>query len=539
MSRIWLPQSLLSLRKGYSFEDFKKDLIAGITVAVISIPLAMAFAIASGVTPDRGLFTAIVAGFLISALGGSRYQIGGPTGAFVVILYGVVQRTGYEGLAVSSLIAALLILAVGLFRLGTWIKYVPHPLVTGFTTGIAVVVFSAQMKDFFGLSMAAVPADFIEKWAAYFKAFGTLNPATVCLSIGTLSLIVFLRKFAPKIPWGISAIAAATLICYFFDLPVETIRSKFGQIPSGLPSPHLPSFAILHENFAEVVKNALAIAFLGSIESLLSAVIADGMTGTRHHPNSELIGQGIANFASTLFGGIPATGAIARTAANVKSGAQTPVAGMLNAFFLLLILMFCAPVVSLVPLSALAAVLIVVAWNMSEKHHFASLLKAQNSDVLILLIAFFFTVFVDITAAIFVGMFLACLTFMRKMSDHAKSIPVIPSIHNQIQVYDIHGPLFFGAADLFKNLEVDPAPKVFVLRMGRVPLIDASGMNAIREFSKKCKRENIELLLAEIQDRAHLDLKQFGIADQIGDSHIFAKAEDAMIRAQEIAAKKN
>lgn len=422
MSSGWIPEFLLSFRENYSWTLFKKDCTAGITVAILSIPLAMAFAIASGVTPDRGLFTAIIAGFLISALGGSRYQIGGPTGAFVIILYGVVERTGYEGLALSSLIAAALILAMGLFRVGTWVQYVPRPLVIGFTTGIAVIVFSSQIKDFFGLSIGIVPASFLEKWALYLEAFPTLDFTSLSLSLTTLGLIILLRKWWPKIPWGVSGIAAATLVCYFFDLPVETIQSKFGGIPDRLPFPQLPSFALFSEQKIEILKNGFAIAFLGAVESLLSALIADGMTGTKHLPNRELIGQGFANFASILFGGIPATGAIARTVANVKSGAQTSVAGMMSSLFLLFILLFCAPLVSLVPLSALSAVLVVVAWNMSERHHFIGFLKAPNFDLVILLIAFLFTVFIDITAAIVVGMLLAYLKKYLETSSDRKAL---------------------------------------------------------------------------------------------------------------------
>ncbi|MBI3508051.1 MAG: STAS domain-containing protein [Chlamydiia bacterium] len=528
----WLPKSFSCLRKGYTGETFKKDLLAGLTVAVISVPLAMAFAIASGVTPDRGLFTAIIAGFLISALGGSRYQIGGPTGAFVVILYSIVQKTGYEGLAISSLLAGLLILLMGIFRLGSWIKYIPHPLVTGFTTGIAVVIFSSQIKDFFGLQMGAVPADFIAKWEAYWHHFPTLHLPTLLLALGTLSTIIAIRRWMPKLPWGISAILVATAVCQFFHLDVETIQSKFGQIPHSLPLPAWPSMAMLKSHFSEIVQNALAIAFLGGIESLLSCVIADGMTGGRHRPNTELIGQGIGNIASVFFGGIPATGAIARTAANVKSGAQTPVAGMINAVALLLILVFFAPVVSWVTLGALAAVLMMVAWNMSELHHFMQLFKAKHTDVLTMMTAFSLTVFVDITSAIFVSMFLACLSFMKEMSEQAK--PIHTQAHPYIWVYEIEGPLFFGATDLFKKLQVEPFPKVFVLRLQRVPLIDASGMHAIREFSRFCKRKNIALLLAEIPEKVMHDLHQFGVVHQIGDQHIFSRADEAIAKARSL-----
>lgn len=533
----FLPKSALCFGKGYSFATFKKDLLAGLTVGIIALPLAMAFGIASGVTPDRGLFTAIVAGFLISLLGGSRVQIGGPTGAFVVIVYGIIQRTGYEGLALSTLIAAAILILLGLFRLGSWIKYVPHPLITGFTAGIAVIIFSAQIKDFFGLKMGVPPAHFTEKWSAYWSASATFDPATLLLGASTLALIFFLRRFAPQIPWGIAAIALATIATVFLHLPVETIQSKFGQIPSHLPSPSLPSFAIPEGKWGEILKDAIVIAFLGGIESLLSAVIADGMMGTRHRPNCELVGQGIANFASILFGGIPATGAIARTAANIKTGAHTPMAGMIHAIVLFLIILFLAPVVSQIPLAALAAVLMVVAWNMSEVHHFARLLKAPAGDVAILLTAFFLTVFVDITVAISMGMLLAVFIFMKQMSESSKTILIAEEkAPSEVKIYEIRGPLFFGAADLLKNLASSLAeqPRVFILRMGHVPLVDASGMHALREFHGMCQRGKSFLLLSGMQERAEKDLKRFGLTQLIGEEHIFPHVEGALAKASEL-----
>jgi SulP family sulfate permease len=410
----FIPKSFLYLRNGYRFATFKKDLLAGLTVGIIALPLAMAFAIASDVSPERGLYTAIVAGFLISLLGGSRVQIGGPTGAFVVIVYGIIQRTGYEGLCLSTIIAAFILILLGIFRIGSWIKYVPNPLITGFTTGIAVIIFSTQIKDFFGLQIGTPPADFLEKWMAYFKAFPTFDPLTVSLAAGTLGLIVLLRRFTPWLPWGICAIVVATAICMLLHLPVETIHSRFGEIPRSLPTASLPRFSIPIDNFKEIFIDGITIAFLGAIESLLSAVIGDGLTGGRHRSNCELIAQGIANFGSIIFGGIPATGAIARTAANVKTGAQTPVAGMIHAVVLFLILYCLAPIVSQIPLAALSAVLIMVSWNMSEMNHFARLLKAPNEDRIILLTAFFLTVFVDIIMAISMGMILACFFFMKR-----------------------------------------------------------------------------------------------------------------------------
>ncbi|OGN64525.1 MAG: sodium-independent anion transporter [Chlamydiae bacterium RIFCSPHIGHO2_12_FULL_49_9] len=550
----FLPKSYLYLRSGYSTVFFKKDLLAGLTVAIIALPLAMAFAIASGVAPEKGLITAIIAGFLISALGGSRVQIGGPTGAFVVIVYGIIQRTGYEGLAVSTLIASALLLMFGLFRLGSWIKYVPHPLITGFTTGIAVIIFSSQMKDFFGLKMGVVPADFVHKWIAYFQAFNTFSSPTLLVSVSTLGVILFFRKFVPKIPWGIAAIVIATSICVLFQLPVETIQSKFGEIPRSLPWPELPSFSGLSGKWGEIFTDGVTIAFLGAIESLLSAVIADGMIGGRHKSNCELIGQGIANFFSVLFGGIPATGAIARTAANVKTGAETPVAGMLHAVFLFLIILFFAPIVSQIPLAALSAVLVMVAWNMSEIDHFVRLFKAPFGDVATMLTAFLLTVFVDITVAISLGMVLASFFFMKKMSEFSKTVQLTKlfkeprqefpertdpdAIENKIvppnvEVYEINGPFFFGVADMLKDLTIvfTPPPKVFILRMRHVPMIDASGMHALKEFFQRCQREKTTLLLSGVHGQTAADLKRFGLTKLIGEEHIFPHIDKALARA--------
>lgn len=557
MLREFIPKSYLYLRSGYKAITFRKDLLAGITVGIIALPLAMAFAISSGTTPERGIFTAIIAGFLISALGGSRVQIGGPTGAFVVIIYDIMQRTGYEGLAISTMIAAVILVLLGVFKLGSWIKYVPHPLVMGFTTGIAVIIFSSQIKDFFGLSMGVPPADFIEKWIAYGSAFSSFHFPTLLLGAGTLLLILVVRKFIPKVPWGIPAIVIATLCSYFLDFPVETIQSKFGQIPNQLPMPSLPSFVIPEGKFGEIMMDAITIAFLAGIESLLSAVIADGMMGSRHKSNCELVGQGIANFASILFGGIPATGAIARTAANVKNGAQTPVAGMVHAITLFLIILLFAPIVSQIPLTALAAVLIMVAWNMSEIGHFIRLFKAPVGDVAILLSAFFLTVFVDITVAITFGMILASFLFMKRMSDYSKTIAltslfkepmsdfperydpdaiVRKKVPPGVEVYELQGPFFFGAADMLQDilLNLERAPKVFILRMRFVPMIDASGMNALKEFHQKCMNKKTVLLLSGIKGQTEKDLEKFGLTHMIGKENIFPHIDAALAKSEEL-----
>ncbi len=553
----FIPKSYLYFRHNYSFAIFKKDLIAGLTVGIIALPLAMAFAIASGVSPESGLYTAIIAGFLISALGGSRVQIGGPTGAFVVIVYNIVQRTGYSGLCVSTLIAAALLVLLGLFRIGSWIKYVPHPLVVGFTSGIAVIIFSTQMKDFFGLRMGTPPAEFTGKWAAYFHAFPTMDWLTLGVGAGTLGMILGIRRWLPKLPWGITAIAIATALCAFLHLPVATIFSQFGEIPSTLPFPSIPALSIPDGKLGEIVTDAVTIAFLGGIESLLSAVIGDGMIGGRHRSNCELVAQGIANFGSVLFGGIPATGAIARTAANVKTGAQTPMAGIIHAVTLFLILYCLAPLVSQIPLAALGAILIMVSWNMSEARHFIRLLNASKEDRLILLTAFLLTVFVDITVAISLGMILACLFFMKQMSLASKAISLTQvftenqadfpekkdpddiskkTVPQGVEIYEIQGPFFFGTANLLQEMIVSPAAgvKVFILRMRSVPLIDASGMYALEELHKQCEKKGIILVLSGAHGHTIHDLKKFGLIRTLGETNICPHIDAALLRSGEL-----
>lgn len=558
----FIPKSYLYLRNSYRISTFKKDLLSGVTVGIIALPLAMAFAIASDVSPERGLYTAIIAGFLISLLGGSRIQIGGPTGAFVVIVYGIIQRTGYEGLCMSMIIAAFILILLGIFRIGSWIKYIPNPLITGFTTGIAVLIFSTQIKDFFGLNMETPPADFIEKWMAYFKAFPTFDPLTVSFAAGTLGLILLIRRFAPWLPWGISAIVIATAICMLFHLPVETIRSRFGEIPRSLPIPSFPSFTIHADNFKEIFIDGITIAFLGAIESLLSAVIGDGMIGGRHRSNCELIAQGIGNFGSVIFGGIPATGAIARTAVNVKTGGQTPMAGMIHAVVLFLILYCFAPIVSQIPLAALSSVLIMISWNMSEMNHFTRLLRAPQGDRIILLTAFLLTVFVDITVAISVGMILASFLFMKRMSQMSKAISLSQIFQENtidfpekmdpndiskkvvprgVEVYEIQGPFFFGAANMLRDIlsAVTLLPKVFILRLRFVPMIDASGMYGIEEFHNQCKKKNITLFLSGVHGQTKQDLQKFGLIESIGEQKVFPNIDAALAKAEEIVSNEN
>ena len=399
------PKLLSTLSEGYSLKALRADALAGLTVAIVALPLAMALGIASGASPDKGLITAVVAGLLISALGGSRLQIGGPTGAFVVVVFNIIAEHGYHGLVVATLMAGLILIIAGYAKLGQLIKFIPHPVVTGFTAGIAVIIATSQVKDFLGLSMSQVPADFLDKWLAYGHAMGSLQPAAVAVGLGSLGLIVYLRRRAPRLPGFLIAILLASVLVALFKLPVDTVGSRFPDMPAGLPMPSWPgvSMALIKE----MLPSALTIAFLAGIEALLSAVVADGMAGTRHRSNQELVGQGVANVASALFGGLPATGAIARTATNIKAGAKTPVAGILHALFLLLFILFATDLMAYVPMAALAAILFVVAWGMSEYERFIALLSMPNSDRAVLLLTFGLTVFVDLTVAIAVGVTVA------------------------------------------------------------------------------------------------------------------------------------
>lgn len=545
----FVPKSWRFL-KNYSFNLFKSDLIAGITVGVVALPLAMAFSIAAGLSPESGLYTAIIAGFIISLLGGSRLQIGGPTGAFVVIIYDIVQSYGYDGLVIVTLIAGVLLLIAAFSRLGSLIKYIPYPVVIGFTTGIAVLIFSSQIKDFFGLTIAKMPADFFSIWKAIISALPTWHLPTFALAIGTLTLILLIRRFTPILPWGITSVVLATATAWAFQLPIETIATRFGEIPQTFPLPSLPNLAIPWQEWHALIPSAITVAFLAGIESLLSALVADGMAGTRHKSNCELMAQGVANISSVLCGGIPATGAIARTATNIKSGAKTPVAGMIHSATILLIILTLAPIVSLIPLASLSAVLIMVAWNMSEIHRFRHLFKAPLGDVAILLTTFFLTVFVDLTVAIEMGMILAVFLFVKRMSDRTVIISLTAlerdyaekseeydlgmldrtKLPAGVEVYEITGPFFFGIADSLKNVlsNLEYPPKVFILHMRKVSMIDASGMYSLMEFYGKCKNDQTTLLLAGVNDKLLAKLKKFGILDLIGNEHIFDSLSSAL-----------
>lgn len=548
----FIPKSITCFREGYTWQHFLHDLFAGISVGVIALPLALAFAIGSGVPPERGLFTAIVAGFLISFLGGSRVQIGGPTGAFVVIVYAIVQKYGYDGLAVATLIAGVLMILMGLARFGVLLKFIPFPVTVGFTTGIAVVIFSSQLKDFFGLQIENVPPEFIEKCSILCQFAHTTNIWAFCIAFSTLVLIFVLRHFYPKLPGAIIAVSLATLTAQFFQLPVATIESKFGEIPNLLPAPAFPTFS--YELIKTVFPDAITIALLGAIESLLSAVVADGMTGHKHRSNGELVAQGFANIGSILFGGIPATGAIARTTANIRLGAKTPVAGMIHAITLLLLMVFLAPLAGKIPLAALAAVLVFVAWNMSELPHFFEILKGTKGDAGVLIITFLLTVLIDLTVAVQVGVILAAFIFLKRMTDRTTvaACKILVKEDNQgtfngdddllfrtdipadITVFEIRGPFFYSVADLLDEalIRLDKLPRVFILRLNKTPLIDATGVRAIKQFSTKCKRKDILFLLSDVNKEQLRFLQDAGIEKIVGKERIFKDVDSALIFAK-------
>jgi SulP family sulfate permease len=529
---LYVPKLYSLLRRGYGWDDLRHDAIAGLTVAIVALPLAMALAIASGTTPDKGLITAVVAGFLISALGGSRVQIGGPTGAFVVVVFNVIAEHGYDGLVVATLMAGAMLIVAGLARFGTWIKYIPEPVITGFTAGIAVIIFSSQISDLLGLSMDSVPADFFAKWQAFWDARDTFDIASAAVAAGALIVILGLKRWRPKLPGFLIAVALSALAVSVLALPVDTIGSRFGGIPDHLPMPSMPS--VTWQEMGALLPSAFTIAFLAGVESLLSAVVADGMTGHRHRSNCELVAQGVANCASAAFGGLPATGALARTATNVRSGARTPVAGMLHAAFLLLFMLVLAPLASFVPLASLAAVLVIVAWNMSEVHRFRALMSAPWGDRIVLLLTFALTVAVDLTVAIEVGVVLAAILFMHRMSEVAAIGPAGAAIIEQdvddfapgaatadqraslpagVEVFQLRGPLFFGVAGRFSDVldRIGKTPRVIILRMRDVPMVDATGAGRLKAFVEQCRRNGAELILSGLQPQPRAVLERMGV----------------------------
>jgi len=540
MSRLFYPKLLSVLKAGYDSRQFQKDLFSGVIVGIVALPLAIAFAVASGVSPEKGLITAVVAGFIISALGGSRVQIGGPTGAFIVIVLGIVTEYGLDGLLISTIMAGVFMIGFGLMRLGSVLKYIPHPLVVGFTSGIALVIFSTQIKDAMGLQIESVPAGFLEKWGTYFSGLGTVNYFAVGIAAVTILITVLSKHIVRKIPGSFIAILVVTAVVSVFKLPVSTIETVFGEIPRSF------SFDLPEINWANLtlyIQPAFTIALLGAIESLLSAVVSDGMIGGNHRSNTELIAQGVANIITPLFGGIPATGAIARTATNVRNGGRTPIAGIIHAFTLLLIMLFFGRWAKMIPMSCLAGILIVVAYNMSEWRSFRSILKGSRYDVIILLTTFLLTVLVDLTVAIQIGVVLAAFLFMRRMSKGSNIIPVdsesdlidnYADIPECIEIYEISGPFFFAAAkkyqEVLKNFQVHT--QVMIIRMRHVPFIDSTGIHNFRETLLELKQHRKKVILSGVRPEVMAELENSGLAGYIGRENIFSSFDEALPAAK-------
>jgi len=547
-----LKPKLFTTLKNYTSKQFLADLSAGTIVGIVALPLAIAFGIASGVTPEKGLITAIIAGFIISLLGGSRVQIGGPTGAFIVIVYGIVQQYGINGLIIATIMAGVILVIMGLARFGSVIKFIPHPVVVGFTSGIALLIFSTQIKDFFGLAIDEVPSEFFEKWIEYSFNFSTINYYAFGTAALALFIIIIFPKITHKIPGSIVALLVTTAIVQIFQFPVETIGSKFGELPSALPSPVFPQidFAIIKN----LIGPATTIAILAAIESLLSAVVADGMIGGRHRSNMELVAQGVANIITPLFGGIPATGAIARTATNIKNGGRTPVAGIIHAFVLLLITLFFGQYAKLIPMATLAAVLIVVAYNMSEWRSFVEIFKSPKSDIIVLLTTFGLTVVFDLTIAIQVGMVLAVFLFMRSMAmvtnvgiitrelkdddEEAVDSNAITNkkVPDEVEVFEINGPFFFGAVSKFRDAMrfIESPPKVLIIRMRNVPAIDGTGIHALEEVYHESIKKGTQLVLSGVHTQPLMALDQSGFLKVIGEQNVLGNIDDSLDRAREI-----
>lgn len=548
-----LIPKLFTCLKDYSKEQFIQDLIAGIIVAIIALPLAIALGIASGVSPEKGLFTAIIGGFIVSVLGGSRVQIGGPTAAFVIIVYGIIQKYGIDGLLIATIMAGIFLLIMGLLRFGSLIKYISSSITTGFTSGIAIVLLSTEVKDFFGLPVKTVPSEFTAKVITYFNNIHSINYQSLFVSILTLAIIIIWPKLNKKIPGTFLAIIIATIVTMIFKLNVTTIGNQFGQLSSSLPRIALPS--ISYKMINELMFPAMTIAILSAVESLLSAVVADGMTGGSHRSNMELLAQGTANIFSGLFGGIPVTGAIARTAANVKNGGRTPVAGMVHALGLLIIMLLFMPYVKLIPMASLAAVLVMIAYNMGDWEAFKDIFTAPKSDAMVFIVTFLLTIFLDLVTAIGVGVVLASFLFMRKMADMTEVKYLLDDDENKdanelienvkmperISIYEISGPFFFGAANKFVSAirQMGIPPKVLIIKMSKVPLMDATAYHSFEMLYDICKKHNTRLILMKIQEQPLAMLKKYGFIRKLGEKNLCNNVEAAVLRANVLLKRVN
>lgn len=554
-----IQTKLFSCLKTYDKKTFMSDLMAGIIVGIVALPLAIAFGIASGVTPEKGIITAIVAGLVISLFGGSKVQIGGPTGAFIIIIYGIIQKYGFEGLTIATLMAGFFLVLFGLLRLGTIIKYIPYPIVVGFTSGIAVTIFTTQIKDLFGLTLPSNPSDFIEKWGVYLQNFNTIDPWCALIGVASVVVIAVTPRFSKKIPGSLIAIILMTIVALLLKnfagvLSIETIGDRF-SISNELPAAQVPDMN--WETIKSLVSPAITIAILGSIESLLSATVADGVIGDHHDSNTELVAQGLANIASPLFGGIPATGAIARTMTNINNGGKTPVAGIIHAVVLLLIFLFLMPLAKYIPMACLAGVLVVVSYGMCGWRSFLELMKNPKSDVTVLLITFFLTIIFDLTIAIEVGLIIACLLFMKRMSETTDVKAITEEIDlNQdaefstgnldhliipqgVEVYEINGPYFFGAGNKFEEIMASfgDRPKVRIIRMRKVPFVDSTGIHNLTNLCEMSKKEGIQIVLSGVREKVNGQLEHAGFYHLIGEENICSHINLALKRANEIIEK--
>ena len=554
-----IQTKLFSCLKTYDKKTFMSDLMAGIIVGIVALPLAIAFGIASGVTPEKGIITAIVAGLVISLFGGSKVQIGGPTGAFIIIIYGIIQKYGFEGLTIATLMAGFFLVLFGLLRLGTIIKYIPYPIVVGFTSGIAVTIFTTQIKDLFGLTLPSNPSDFIEKWGVYLQNFNTIDPWCALIGVASVVVIAVTPRFSKKIPGSLIAIILMTIVALLLKnfagvLSIETIGDRF-SISNELPAAQVPDMN--WETIKSLVSPAITIAILGAIESLLSATVADGVIGDHHDSNTELVAQGLANIASPLFGGIPATGAIARTMTNINNGGKTPVAGIIHAVVLLLIFLFLMPLAKYIPMACLAGVLVVVSYGMCGWRSFLELMKNPKSDVTVLLITFFLTIIFDLTIAIEVGLIIACLLFMKRMSETTDVKAITEEIDlNQdaefstgnldhliipqgVEVYEINGPYFFGAGNKFEEIMASfgNRPKVRIIRMRKVPFVDSTGIHNLTNLCEMSKKEGIQIVLSGVREKVNGQLEHAGFYHLIGEENICSHINLALKRANEIIEK--
>jgi SulP family sulfate permease len=542
MNNVFEPKFFSLLKNGINKEQLSSDIFAGIVVGIVALPLSIAFAVASGVSPEKGLITAIVAGFIISILGGSRVQIGGPTGAFIVILYAIVEEYGIDGLMISTIMAGVFLVIFGFLRLGNLLKYFPHPLIVGFTSGIAVVIFSTQIKDALGLNIEKLPSEFFNKWLTYFSNINDTNLYALSITVATILITIYSKKVTTKIPGSFIAIIGITLFVQIASIPVTTIETFFGEIPNTFAL-QIPTLEL--SNLYIYIAPALTIALLGGVESLLSAVVADGMIGSNHRSNTELIAQGVANIVTPFFGGIAATGAIARTATNVKNGGRTPIAGIVHSITLLLIMLIFASYAKLIPMSALAGILIVVSYNMSEWRSFVSILRGSGFDIIVLLSTFLLTVFVDLTVAIQIGVVLSSLLFMKRMADIGIKTPCnvdsdvledYSGVPDGISIYEISGPLFFASAKQYSGViqNIGLSSKIIIIRMRHVPFVDSTALHNFQEMIKTLQKSDVKILLSGVQKSVLKDLSKDGITSLIGEDNIQDSFTKALKQAKEL-----